>query len=414
MSIRDQEVKAAVDDLGRAFDDFKVANDAKIAAAVRRSDDLELALNRKGLGGSGPGNGGDEAKHAAQFYSTVRGLPVAPHEADVEGYRSYKAALTSYLRRGRDGVGPDVHAALSVGSDPSGGYLVSPDTSGRMIEKIFEVSPIRQIASVAQTGSTDALEGIADINEPGTGGWVAEEGARGETASPEIQKYRIPLHEQFAMPRVTQKLLDDTGFDVDAWLVNKLRRKLGRDENAAFVSGNGVGQPEGLLLYPTSTDDDDTRPWGTLRYIPTGAAGAFAATDPADALYDTLFSLKAEYLANARWLMARSTMNAASKLKDGQGNYLLARGDIAGQQRLLLLGHEVVLAEDMPAIAADSFSIAFGDFESGYQIVDHARGFTVLRDPYTTKGSVKFYVTRRVGGAVVDFDAIKLVKFAAS
>jgi len=360
-----------------------------VGALSRRLDEVETVMGRPALGGTGPTERGDPER---------------------------RRAVVAYLRLGPQAAGPDIMAALTTGSDPGGGYFLEPDQNGRLVQRIHETSPIRQLASVVQTGSVDALEGIADINEPAAGGWVGETDDRGETDTQDVGAYRIPLHEQWANPRVTQKMLDDGTFDVESWLVESIRRKLARGENTAFVTGNGVSKPRGFVDYGAAavTTDDDTRDWGVLQYVPTGASGAFASSDPADVLQTTVFKLKAEFLANASWVMNRATMAEVAKLKDGQGNYLLAAGDVRNRTPFQILGFPVVLAEDMPKIAADSFSIAFGDFRAGYQIVDHARGVAVLRDPFTKKGFVKFYTTRRVGADVVDFDAIKLIKFAAS
>lgn len=240
---------------------------------------------------------------------------------------------------------------------------------------------------------------------------MSETGTRSETNVGEIGKYEIFAHEMYAMPVATQKLLEDSAFNLENWLVSRLARRFGRLENTAFVGGNGVGQPRGFTTYATDSAGDSTRTWGKIQYVPSGASGAFTSSNPADALYDLVFALKADYLPNASWLMARSTLALIAKFKSGMGDYLLNPRMSAGTP-FSLLGYPVVLAEDMPTIASNSLSIAFGDFR-GYTIADRV-GISVLRDPYTTKGLVKLYSRKRTGGGVVDFDAIKLMKFAAS
>ena len=269
---------------------------------------------------------------------------------------------------------------------------------------------MRSIASI-MTVTADAIEGMLDLGEPAAG-WVAEVEARSETASPQVGLWRIPVHELFAEPRVSQKLLDDANFDIEAWLAQKLAEKFARAESAAFVSGSGVGMPRGFTTYPTAATGDASRPWGTLQHVATGVNGDFAASDPADDLIELTYALKAGYRMGATWVMARATAAEVRKLKDEtSGQYLWQPGLAAGSPASLL-GYPVVEAEDMPALDDGSLSIAFGNFREGYAIADRL-GIRLLRDPYTAKPQVKFYTTKRVGGDVLDFDAVKLLKFGA-
>lgn len=372
-----------------AFTEFRDRNNSKIDAnqkeAHDRMDELERLLDRPNGGGQPSG---------------------LSHEDKLR-----KAAILDYCRLGGERVGPEVKAQLSVGSDPEGGYSVTPDMAGRIIQRIHELSPVRQISSVTNTRH-DALEGLNDLNEAGAG-WVEETASRTETSTPGIGKWRIPIHEQYALPKATQKLLDDSDLNIETWLIDKISSKFARMEASAFVNGDGVGKPRGFLTYPTAATADGSRAWGKLQHVVSGGAGAFASTNPVDPLMDLVFSLKADYLPNAKWVMGRLTLASVAKLKDADGRYLLSvGGGIAGNVPMSLLGFPLVLAEDMPALGADSYSLAFGDF-GGYQIVDRL-GISLLRDPFTTKGFVKFYTRRRVGGDVLDFDAIKLLKFSAS
>lgn len=309
------------------------------------------------------------------------------------------------------GVAPQEIKAHSVGSDPEGGYVVPAEMATSIRERIFTLSPIRSIASVHVLEFGDAFEiSIATGEEEAA--WVDETAPRPETATAALAKAVIPLAEMYAAPRATQKLLDTAEIDVGVWLENRLARRLARLEAAAFITGDGVGKPHGFLNYPTGAESDGARPWGTLEHVLTGEAGAFAGTAPADSLVALVFSLKAEYLANACWLMARSTASTIAKIKDAAGQYLWQPALAAGQPPTLL-GFPVVLAEDMPPIAAGASAVAFGDFAAGYQIVDGAT-LRLLRDPFTARPFVIFYVYTRVGGAVIDFDAIKVLKFAAA
>lgn len=323
-----------------------------------------------------------------------------------EDQLAYKSALNTYLRKGDQLLSPDEAKALSVGSDPDGGYVVDPDTSGRVIKKIFETSPIRQYASV-QVISTDALEGLRDLDETSFG-WVGETSARTETTTPQLEKWRIPVHEMYAEPRATQKLVDDAAINMEDWLADKVSDKFARAENAAFVNGTGVDQPRGFLTYPAGS----TNP-GQLSQLATGVNGDFAS-DPngADKLIDMIHSLKAQYRANAVFAMNRTTLGGLRLLKDSQGR-MLWQPSLAVGMPSTLLGYPVASFEDMPSYTTtDALAVAFADFAELYQIVDRL-GIRTLRDPYTAKPYIKYYSAKRVGGDVANFEAGVLLKFGS-
>jgi len=422
------EVTAAVTEVKKLFEELKDSNETRVAEAVKGVvdpilteklgkineemskkqkliDDLHAAQRKKSVYLDGkqidPSELDAKALNWAKIAAKRRGTDVT--EFGHEQLEAYDAAFKSFLRKEERTLSGDEVKALSVGSDPDGGYLVTPDTSGRMVKRIFETSPMRQYASV-QLISTDALEGTSDYDEAGAG-WVGETQARGETSTPQIQVWRIPVHELYAKPRATQKLLDDAAVDVEAWLAAKVADKFARMENAAFVSGDGAGKPRGFLSYPNGT----TLP-GQIQQIPTGVSGGFAATpDGADVLISTITSMKEAYRGGAVWAMNRGTQGAVRLLQDNDGKYLWQPSIVAGQPSTLL-GYGVAGFEDMPAIAANSLSIAFANFSEGYQIVDRM-GVRVLRDPFSAKPYVEFYTTKRVGGDVLNFEAIKLVRF---
>jgi HK97 family phage major capsid protein len=271
--------------------------------------------------------------------------------------------------------------------------------------KVFETSPMRAYASV-QVISTDALEGLFDLNEASSG-WVGETDTRTETNTPALGKWRIPTHELYAKPTATQKLLDDAEINMEAWLAGKVAEKFARDEATAFVTGSGINRPRGFLTYASGT----TLP-GTIERFITGVNGAFAAApNGGDVLINALYGLKAQYRANATWFMNRATTTLTRKLKDTDGAYVWSPGIAAGQPATLL-GYPVASFEDMPDPATDSLSIAVGDMREAYQIVDRI-GIRTLRDPFSSKPYVEFYTTKRVGGDVVNFEAIKLIEFTA-
>jgi HK97 family phage major capsid protein len=331
----------------------------------------------------------------------------SPKAWQAEDRSALGSGFVQYLRKGD--IAPELKA-LSVSTDSEGGYAVSATMSDQITQTLFSTSPVRPYARIV-TVQSDAFEELVDKSDL-EAQWAGETAARPETATPQLAKLRIPVREIYANPKATQQLLDDASIDVEAWLSAKLADKFARLENAAFVGGNGVTQPRGIVSYPATTDADATRAWGTLQYVASGASGAFAASNPADKLIELVYALKAEYRAGAVWLMNRDCARRVRQFKDGQGNYLWQPATTAAQPEMLL-GFPVVLAEDMPAIAANSFSVAFGNLRAGYTIVDRA-GVSVLRDPYSAKPHVLFYTRKRVGGDVVNFEAIKLLKFSAS
>ena len=324
---------------------------------------------------------------------------------NAAGMDAYKAAFDKFLRKGEEVMGVDERKALSVGSDPDGGYVVNPDLSGRIVMRVFESSPMRAYASI-QVISSDALEGLFDLNEASSG-WVGETDSRAETNTPQLGKWRIPVYELYAKPKATQKLLDDASINMEAWLASKVAEKFARDEANAFVVGNGVNKPRGFLTYTSGT----TLP-GTIEQFPTGASAALAsAPDGGDALINALYGLKQQYRANATWFMNRATTRLVRRAKDSDGAYIWSPGIQAGQPATLL-GYPVAAFEDMPDPASNSLSIAVGDMREAYQIVDRL-GIRTLRDPYSAKPYVEFYTTKRVGGDVVNFEAIKLVRLGS-
>lgn len=438
MSAENQALKDAIEKHNRALEEFKASNDArlKVLETGSRPDPLLVAKVDKAnadITSTGekivalqaqvarqiteleakliaPGVGGDQAaaekeiQAAVRFMSSKLGREVGRDEVDLESFRAYRKTFNTYLRKGEKGTG--IQAAMEVGSDPNGGYFVEPDTGGKIIQLVFETSPMRSVASATTIG-TDALEGINDLDEAGSG-WVGERGTRSETDTPEVGRYRIPVHEIYAEPRATQKMLDDSNVDVEAWLGGKVANRFMRQENDAFVNGDGILKPRGFLTYSAGTPSKAT--WQVMERINTGESGGFDAYAPGDVFHDTIAALKSFYVGGASWAMNRSTLAAVRKLKDGDGTYLWEKSFQAAQP-FQLLGHPVVMMEDMPDISYQSLSIAFGNFREGYLIVDRT-GIRVLRDPFTAKPYVKFYTTKRVGGDVVNFEALKLIQFS--
>jgi HK97 family phage major capsid protein len=378
----------------------------EIKAAKSRQDELEAKANRLALAG----NGADdvETKSAKAFGEQI-GSTVT-----VDEYRSYKSALFGMNGplRNKQAVNADFKA-LSVGSDPDGGYLVTPDTTGRIIRRIYETSPMRQVASVMTIG-TDIVEGLNDLGENGFS-WVGETATRSENTTAQLGKWSIPVHEAVSHVTATQKVLEDSRLDLEAWLGDKSADRMARGENTAFVTGDGMGKPKGLTTYPTAATADASRAWGTFEHLNTGANGAFRTrsgdTNPVDDLINVIYALKSTYRSNASWMTSRAVLRDARKLKDGQGNFIWQPAAVAGQPASLL-GFPIVEAEDMPALGTGSLSMAFGDFRETYQIVDRI-GISLLRDPYTAYPYVKFLFRKRVGGGAVSFEACKFLRFGS-
>lgn len=403
-----EKVDAMNLDIGKLTDQIK----DKAEEQQARVDEIEMRMNRQEIGPEATRV--DLHAEANAFYiGRMKQAPDFGHQFNatpeqIDDYKSYKEAFGYYMRYGPDAMPREYRNAMSVGSDPDGGYWVTPDRTGRIATLVQETSPMRALANVQQI-SSDHLEGFNDLDQAASGGWVGEAAARPVTGTPKIGKWDITVHEQYASPKTTQKLLDDSVVDPEAWLAMKVAGILSRTETTTFFNGNGVSKPRGFLTYPAGIPSFAL--WPVIQQNNTGAAGAYAATDPADALITTLFNLKTIYRANARWFMSRSTLGTTRKLKDGQGNYMW-EPDLTQLGGSRLLGFPVAEGEDMPVIAANSLSVAFGDFRETYQIVDRF-GIRVLRDPFTDKPNVIFYSTKRVGGDVVNFEAIKILKFAA-
>lgn len=392
------EITNQVHSLGNAWEQFKQVNDARLNEIERKgnSDPLyDEHLNNISAAL-------DNYKSRLDRVETAYNRPMLGSEAGE--YKAangeYGKAFCNYLRKGMDAGLENLQVkALSVGSDPDGGYLVTPAMSSKIVQAIFETSPMRQLSSV-ETISTDSLD-LIDDHDQAAAGWTSETASISETSTPIIAKRNIQTHQLYAQPKATQKLVDDAAIDIEAWLSNKIADIFSRKENTAFVSGNGVGQPRGILTYAAGTS------WNQIQQVNSGSSGAVTA----DGLINLFYSLKDAYAKRASFLMNRTVVQAVRLLKEATTNQYLWQPGLAAGQPDTLLGVPVYMATDMPAAAANSLSVVVGDFQSAYQIVDR-QGISILRDPFTEKPFVKFYATKRVGGDVVNFDAIKLLKLA--
>ena len=339
--------------------------------------------------------------------SFTAGRPALSTAVDLDV--PHKKAFSAYLRSGDDdGLRGLVleGKALNTQVNADGGFLVDPETSDRIRGVLKATSSLRSISNVVNVEAT-SFDVLVDHTDLGSG-WATETAALAETGTPQIDRISIPLHELAAMPKASQRLLDDSAFDVEGWLAERIADRFARAEAQAFVAGDGVDKPKGFLTH--TTVDNGVWAWGSLGYVPTGAAGDFAATNASDSIIDLVYALNAEYRANATFVMNSKTAGAVRKMKDADGRFLWSDGLAAGEPARLM-GYQVLIAEDMPDIGANAYAIAFGDFRSGYTVAERP-DMRVLRDPFSAKPHVLFYASKRVGGDVSDFAAIKLLKFA--
>jgi HK97 family phage major capsid protein len=327
----------------------------------------------------------------------------------VEDEAPHQKAFNAYLRTGEDGAlrGLDLEGkAMSTAVAGDGGFLVDPQTSASIQSVLRGAASLRQIANVVNVEAT-SYDVLIDSTETGAG-WATETASTAETATPTIDRISIPLHELSALPKISQRLLDDSAFDIESWLSGRIADSFARSEAAAFINGDGVDKPTGILNQPKVLHTSWS--WGNIGYIRTGNDGGFNATDPGAGLVNMVYSLGARYRANATFLLNSKTAGQVRQIKDAEGRFMWTDGLAAGEPARLL-GYPVLICEDMPDIANGSDSIAFGDFSAGYTIAERP-DLRILRDPFSAKPHVLFYATKRVGGDVTDFAAIRLLRFS--
>ena len=403
-----QDIGAAFDDFMRAFESFKETNDDRLKQLERQTSsdavtDEKLTRIDKVL---------DEHKRVVDHLVHKGARPELGSTKRRFGQTlQHKAAFDAYVRKGDAGQLRELEAkALSVGTDGDGGYLVPDETEAAINSSLRDISPLRAISGVQQVSGSVYKKPFA-ITGAETA-WVGESASVDETDTPTLSELAFPTMELYAMPAATQALLDDAVVDIDQWIADEVRAAFAEKEGAAFVNGDGVNRPKGYLSYTAKVEGERVAANEELEAILTGTNGAFPSSSPADVLIDLIYALKSGYRANAHFVMNRATQALVRKMKDSDGNYIWQPGLVAGQSPALM-GFPISETEDMPDTANDSKSIAFGDFQRGYLIVDRV-GIRVLRDPYSNKPYVLFYTTKRVGGGVQDFDAIKILNFSSS
>lgn len=407
ITTRQEAMDAKAVEIGKSIDDK--LNDL----ATKRIDALETMLARPdGAGGDNmsPEMVAQEEKDARDLQIAVLAVSgkgdkgasynlIKDMKVDIEAYKNYKKAFEAFARTDERLASPETVKALSVGIDPDGGYTVTPFMSNRVVQRLYELDPLRQLASV-ETISTNAIEWLVDYDQAGAG-WEGETAAGAETTTPQLFKKRIPVHVEYAKPRATQTLLEDSAINVEGWLADHVARRFLRLEGAAFVSGDGVGKPRGFLTYAdyTTAGVDE---WGRIEQQNMGAAASLTV----DGFSDVKYRLIEQYLMRATWLMNRLTVAAAMQLKDGTGAYIWKPG-LKEDSESTLLGLPLRMSTTMPTVAIGSLSVAIADWQEAYMIVDRL-GITIQRDPYTQKPYVEFYTRKRVGADVINYQAIKI------
>jgi HK97 family phage major capsid protein len=409
------ETKSAADDAALAFEDFSrafhafretnderlgqierrisadVVTEEKLARIDRALDDTKARMDRIALNHRRPAlAGADEAKSDPQA---------------AEHRRSFQA----YMRTGdAQGLKLIEEKALSAGSGPDGGFLVPVPQERELLRRMALISPIRALATVREISGSQLKKAFSTVGP--ASGWVNETAARPQTNSQTLADLTFPAMELYAMPSATQTLLDDGAVDIEAWINDEIETVFAEREGQAFITGDGIDKPKGILGY--TVVPNATWTWGNVGYIATGVAGGFPATNPSDILIDLAYAVKAPYRQNGTFIMNRQTQATVRKFKDSQGTYLW-QPPISLGQTATFMNFPIVESEDMPNVGANSLSVAFGDFKRGYLVVDRM-GVRVLRDPFTAKPYVLFYTTKRVGGGVQDFEAYKVLRFAVS
>jgi HK97 family phage major capsid protein len=411
-----QEILAAIEASNKAFADFKTMNEQRLAALEKanpsRGDELSEAM-RKAF---------DEMRLQKEIIerleAKLNNRPLNGGSGDSEKDAAIELHRTSFKSYIRKGIEFDKHSlepkALDITNSAEGGYAVPKVIDAQIEALVVNISPIRALASIQQISTSDFHK---LVNLRGTAsGWVTEMAARPETTEPTLADVVPPMGDLYANPYATQQMLDDVFFNAEAWLADNVATEFARNEANAFCVGNGTAKPKGFLSYTNVATGDATRTFGQIEYYPTGAAGAWptvsATVNQTDVLIALLGKLKKAYRGNAQFLCNKATLFTMAAFKDNTGRYIFNPMS-APNIPMTLLGYPIIEAEDMPDVAANSLSVAVADWKRAYLIVDRV-GIRILRDPFSAKPYITFYTVKRLGGAVVNSEAIKLLKFSVS
>jgi HK97 family phage major capsid protein len=381
------DLKNLITDMTDGFMDFKKEYNEKFKELKNQQEKLELDLQQQGIGGT------NTSTPAGSVNARVLNKKIMPFV--------------------RDGNDAEIKNAMQTGSGADGGYSVIPQMDNVIHTVERDLSPIYNDArKVVCNSSVHEMLMNVDLS---TAAWTGERDSRDAVAGPSFKLIETHLAEQSCLIEVTQRLIDDSAFNIESFLQDNVATSFALAAGTAFITGNGIERPMGILSYDTSTDDDDDRDWKKIQYVPSGASGGFlsANSGSADVLFTTVYKMRSGYLSGAKWYMNRSTAATVRTLKDENGNFLWQDNFLQANQPPLLVGYPVQLCEDMEDIGADSYSIMFANLQRGY-IIPQRAGMRYLRDPYTLKPYIRLFFTRRIGGGCCDFNAIKLVKFSTS
>ena len=412
------EIKNAIDQLGRDWQAFKDADTATKGRAESERKEILERVDRAVEESLAAKKAAEDAAAKAARFAVSGGSEGKPKD-------EHKEAFFNWLRAPRD---QKALAALQeverkavfttgTGGTAAGGAAVPKEIAANVIAQITNISPIRQLATVVPASTSDYKQ-LVDTLGTATA-WAGEKATRNETNTAQLGEVAPTFGTLYAYPKATEESLQDIFFDVEGWLTQSIAVAMAAAESAAFTTGDGSNKPTGVMMATKSANADASLTFGQTQYIPTGASGGFPPlsttsprTYPGDVLVDTVFALKAGYRPNARWMMNKATLGVVRKFKDVDANYLWQPGLAAGVPSTLL-GYPVVENEDMAAIGTNAFPIAFGDFRAGYLIVDLV-GMRVTLDEVTTPGYIKWHVRRRVGGKLLDNQAVKVIKCATT
>ncbi len=401
------ELNKKLEEMGRAFETFKKTNDQRLdemksrgaasSATEEKLSKVESHIQKLE---------GEIENMTKALNRTGNGAGETEEQVDKKAASAYKNATRAFMRKGIEVPAEQkewLKKAMSVDSDEDGGFFVDPETNGRITQTLFESSPIRQLAD-SITISSDRYKFLHDEGEAGSG-WVGEMAARSNTDTPQLQEIEIPVHELHASPKATQKLLDDAAVNLEAWLSSKVADKFARDEATAFISGNGVAKPKGILAYANASAG-----FNKVQVQRAADNTTLAGED----FIDVQSLLKEPYQKNASWLINRLNVANIRKLKDAVSGQYLWQPGLQGGTPNVLLGRPVYFASDLDStLENDKYTAIYGDIKAGYLIVDRI-GIRVLRDPFTAKPYVVFYTTKRVGGGVQNFEALKILQQKSS
>ena len=400
------EIKGAVEALAKSVEDFRATDrdyKSRTEAEIREAREKASAAI----------DAAEAAKKAAEdaIKRAARSTVGASGEIDPDK-AEHKKAFNSFLRKGIEtGLADLERKAVNVTTAGDGGFALPEQIESVIAQRLLDISPVRSVANVVSVSTSDYKQ-LVDTRGMASG-WVGEAGARTATNTPTFYEAAALMGEIYANPQAKQQSIDDLMFNVETWIAASIADEFAFREGAAFVSGDGTNKPKGFLNYATAATADSSRAWGTLEHVATGVSADFAASNKGDKLVELVYKLKAGHRANAVWMTNKAILAEIRAFKESTTNAYLWQPGLAAGQPSTLLGYNVVEAEDMPAKAANSLSIAFGDFRAGYTVVDRV-GIRSLRDPYSNKPYVGFYVTKRVGGMVVNSEAIKVLKFSTT